>query len=665
MDELVNSNEENEEGNVISRARAFVRSEVTRLREGAGEVTLDLRKFLSRHSHVRERHPNGEVDHLDGTEITEAEDRIMDILKRISTVPVAQIEEVVTAENICHCRNPLEKAFEISTKLKELALSRDENAVFLNTLAEQVEDFSVTLIDQVNKKEEISRKQDVDMDTYASFLDDITESAIRFSQKKFVSHPLTYRLLNERWNYGLPSQCLPGRKLRLLLYIFTIVDTILTPVLSPVITYVFYKDQIVCPRSRVKWKKTRSLRAMYLGYLTTPFVIFLKDKISQVVFIALHFRMCVLASSVSPRTEEFLILVFYIGLIFSEIQQYLTSKSRVYLRNMWNYVDVVTLTLHALIFVLRITSIIYGGDPYHNRLLELINYLYGINTLFLVLRFSSILEVNKTVGPLQLALFRMCIDLVIILVQFFFVIVAFSVAITMVYTAEMSYLTPTREVESNGTRFVGFCAKGSSACLFKASTHLIWSVFGLTNPETMESRDNLSTTVVGVLYVMFLILSVIMLVNMLVALLTNTYNKVETNADVEWKYSHAVIADEYRRYHPIVVPFNIVSVPISRLYIKIYGDKRHEKAQIRRNDYEKFYKEELFPKITKRYLDKHGDSFPMSIDAKVDILHKDMKKIMEKLDVILSRQHGNQVLAQFQTDSRNPVQETICYHSTV
>lgn len=77
---------------------------------------------------------------------------------------------------------------QISTKLKELALSREENAVFLNTLAEQVEDFSVTLIDQVNRKEEISRKQDVDMDAYASFLDDITESAIRFSQKKVRRH---------------------------------------------------------------------------------------------------------------------------------------------------------------------------------------------------------------------------------------------------------------------------------------------------------------------------------------------------------------------------------------------------------------------------------------------------------------------------------------------
>lgn len=43
----------------------------------------------------------------------------MDILKRISTLPVAQIEEVVTAENICHCRNPLEKAFEVTPKLKK------------------------------------------------------------------------------------------------------------------------------------------------------------------------------------------------------------------------------------------------------------------------------------------------------------------------------------------------------------------------------------------------------------------------------------------------------------------------------------------------------------------------------------------------------------------
>ncbi len=39
----------------------------------------------------------------------------------------------------------------------------------------------------------------------------------------------------------------------------------------------------------------------------------------------------------------------------------------------------------------------------------------------------------------------------------------------------------------------------------------------------------------------------------------------------------------------------------------------------------------------------NGKSISFLVDAKVDLLHKDMKKIMEKLDVVLSRPHGNQV----------------------
>ena len=74
------------------------------------------------------------------------------------------------------------------------------------------------------------------------------------------------------------------------------------------------------------------LADMYLDYLTTPFVIFLKEKLQQVVFIALHIRICVLGSPVSPRIEEYLILVFYIGLLISEFQQYYTSQSKVYFR---------------------------------------------------------------------------------------------------------------------------------------------------------------------------------------------------------------------------------------------------------------------------------------------------------------------------------------------
>ena len=75
---------------------------------------------------------------------------------------------------------------QVSTKLRELSYNRDERAVFFTTLTEQVEDFSVTLLDQINTKEEISigHEEISDMNSYASLLDSITESAIRFSQKK-------------------------------------------------------------------------------------------------------------------------------------------------------------------------------------------------------------------------------------------------------------------------------------------------------------------------------------------------------------------------------------------------------------------------------------------------------------------------------------------------
>lgn len=105
--------------------------------------------------------------------------------------------------------------------------------------------------------------------------------------------------------------------------------------------------------------------------------------------------------------------------------------------------------VYAFVFASRIATIIIGGEPYQNRLLELVNYGYGFDAMLLILRFSSILELSPVIGSLQLALFRMCVDLLVILIQFGFgfVIAAFSLAITKCYTTETSFLTPL----NNGT----------------------------------------------------------------------------------------------------------------------------------------------------------------------------------------------------------------------
>ena len=46
-----------------------------------------------------------------------------------------------------------------------------------------------------------------------------------------------------RWNLGLPEALKPYGKLRPLLFLLILIDTILTPILLPVIGYAFYRDQ--------------------------------------------------------------------------------------------------------------------------------------------------------------------------------------------------------------------------------------------------------------------------------------------------------------------------------------------------------------------------------------------------------------------------------------
>ena len=64
-----------------------------------------------------------------------------------------------------------------------------------------------------------------------------------------------------------------------------------------------------------------------------------------------------------------------------------------------------------------------------------------------------------------------------------------------------------------------------SNSFIKTSGQLIWSMFGLTDLQDLKADTGETTGVVLVLFCIFLIVSVIMLVNMLVALLTTTYDQ--------------------------------------------------------------------------------------------------------------------------------------------
>ena len=61
-------------------------------------------------------------------------------------------------------------------------------------------------------------------------------------------------------------------------------------------------------------------------------------------------------------------------------------------------------------------------------------------------------------------------------------------------------------------------------------SHLGWSLLGSTEDSgTMTSVDPPSVLLARIFYATFLIVGVVLLINMLIALLSNTYQKVEVN----------------------------------------------------------------------------------------------------------------------------------------
>ena len=62
--------------------------------------------------------------------------------------------------------------------------------------------------------------------------------------------------------------------------------------------------------------------------------------------------------------------------------------------------------------------------------------------------------------------------------------------------------------------------------------HFLWSLLGIADLEPLDSVDSPSVILAYFLYGVFLIMAVILLINMMIALLSNTYQQVAVRTEV-------------------------------------------------------------------------------------------------------------------------------------
>jgi len=88
--------------------------------------------------------------------------------------------------------------------------------------------------------------------------------------------------------------------------------------------------------------------------------------------------------------------------------------------------------------------------------------------------------------------------------------------------------------------------------------HLGFSLVGLSEFHPVTSVDLPAEILAQLLYAAFLIWGVILLINMLIALLSHTFEQTKEKSVEKWSFKRAVTIKAYAEYDPIPVPLNIM-----------------------------------------------------------------------------------------------------------
>ncbi|CAH8493368.1 unnamed protein product [Dicrocoelium dendriticum] len=206
--------------------------------------------------------------------------------------------------------------------------------------------------------------------------------------------------------------------------------------------------------------------------------------------------------------------------------------------------------------------------------------LFAVANVVSFARTTYLMPAFEALGPLQISFTRMLTDITRFMVLYLLVLLAFMVGLHNLYWYYGLQTFKVFDPETNTTRLQAATElfEGLRQTLYS----LFWSMFSqisignlpIKKPEGLEQRLNDSddrssaTTIVdGVGMVLFAVyhgIIIIVLVNMLIAMMSHSFESIQEDCDVEWKFARTQLWLNYiDNGSTLPVPFNILPTPHS------------------------------------------------------------------------------------------------------
>ncbi|KAM7140084.1 short transient receptor potential channel 3 isoform 3-T3 [Molossus nigricans] len=282
---------------------------------------------------------------------------------------------------------------------------------------------------------------------------------------------------------------------------------------------------------------------------------------------------------------EMLIMVWVLGMMWSECKELWLEGPREYIMQLWNLLDFGMLSIFIAAFTARFLAFLqatkaqqyvdtnvqesdlsqvtlppeiqyftYARDKWLPSDPQIISEgLYAIAVVLSFSRIAYILPANESFGPLQISLGRTVKDIFKFMVLFIMVFLAFMIGMFILY----SY-------------YRGAKVNAAFTTVEESFKTLFWSIFGLSEVTSVVLKyDHKFIENIGyVLYGIYNVTMVVVLLNMLIAMINSSYQEIEDDSDVEWKFARSKLwlsyFDDGRTLPP---PFSLVPSPKSFVYL--------------------------------------------------------------------------------------------------
>ncbi|CAH1772636.1 unnamed protein product [Owenia fusiformis] len=448
-------------------------------------------------------------------------------------------------------KDPILSAFQLAHDLKDLAGIEKEYKKEYFYLSDQCEKYAIDLLDMCRTKDEVmtilNENGTGDASQNKIKLERV-RLAIKYEQKRFIANPICQNQMETLWYE--PVAWIQHRNTFL-----KILSLFLFALSLPFLLAIYF----IAPKSKVA------------DFVRSPLIKFMSSSSCYLTFL-------------------FLIIA-------------LATRDEGHLWSADLCCDKVTKALFVCIIVWVIESMMLRSrhnfplpQPHH-----LADMFFALANVLSFTRLAHLLPASQQLGPLMISFGQMMKDVTRFLFVFFLVFMAFVCGLTSLYQI---YVCDENTHFNELQRSIG---------------SLFWATFGMgdkTSPEVAMENVNLldkdfrkwTETVGSVLFASYILAGVVVLLNMLIAMMNNSFQEIYEDKDVEWKFARAKLRIQYFEHGMTVpAPLNLIPNPKYLCYLfqwvkkKAFGDSTTEIDKMA----SAYMKKEVMQRLVRRYIYKN------------------------------------------------------------